>query len=176
MCSTSYTSSTYSTKSELQYIGHVTQHEWKVSPLVCAVGNYWNPILHWSKYWEGMQELTKKIWCVVDIGHRIEHVHIPYTYKNPVRVPVEHSSIKHIRMSSRFSAFCDSTSLHGWPHIPGSSATGKIFWAITILAMGGLAVCLCTRCIFKSPSFEANLILTQKFQHREAVQNFNSVN
>ena len=54
---------------------------------------------------------------------------------------------------SKLSAFCDSTSLHGWPHIPGSSARGKIFWALTILAMAGLAVYLCTRCIFKSPSF-----------------------
>ena len=47
---------------------------------------------------------------------------------------------------SKFSAFCDSTSLHGWPHIPGSSTLEKIFWGVTILTMGGLAIYLCNRC------------------------------
>ena len=45
----------------------------------------------------------------------------------------------------RFFSFCSSTSLHGWPHIPQTSAFGKIFWTFTIVAMAGLAVFLCSR-------------------------------
>ena len=90
----------------------------------------------------------------VNIIHTYPHIKTISGY--PMNIPLS----RLFRMS-KLSAFCDSTSLHGWPHIPGSSARGKIFWAVTILAMAGLAVYLCTRCIFKSPSFEANLIFTQ---------------
>ena len=66
-----------------------------------------------------------------------------------------------------FSAFCDSTSLHGWPHIPGStSSMSKIFWGVTILAMGVLAVFLCTRYIYKSPSFELQIEAYPIFTHK----------
>ena len=50
---------------------------------------------------------------------------------------------------SRFFAFCDSTSLHGWPHIPGSSTMQKIFWSLTILAMAVVAIYLCSRFLTK---------------------------
>ena len=70
----------------------------------------------------------------------------------------------------RFSAFCNSTSLHGWPHIPGSSTMGRIFWAVTILAMAAVAIYLCSRF-----STEVTFINTTSHQHREAVHNLNSV-
>ena len=35
------------------------------------------------------------------------------------------------------SSFCSSTSLHGWPHIPGAGKGEKIFWSMAILASLG---------------------------------------
>ena len=30
-------------------------------------------------------------------------------------------------------AFCESTSLHGWPHLPRSSAKERFFWVLAII-------------------------------------------
>ena len=38
---------------------------------------------------------------------------------------------------SRMSTFCSLTSLHGWPHLPGSGKGEKIFWTMAILASLG---------------------------------------
>ena len=49
------------------------------------------------------------------------------------------------RMADKFLHFCNSTALHGWPHLPNASFLGKVFWAVTILTSLLLAFFLSSR-------------------------------
>ena len=71
---------------------------------------------------------------------------------------------------NRFSAFCDSTSLHGWPHIPGSSTMQKIFWALIIVLMTLLAICLCSRFLTKKITGETPEVRSDKRKLRMLIR------
>ena len=109
-------------------------------------------------------------YSIPDTNYIIKRIHCLNTKRTSVLLFLARAQAVFSRME-KFSAFCNSTSLHGWPHIPGSSTMGKIFWAVTILAMAAVAIYLCSRF-----STEVTFINTATHQHREAVHNLNSVN
>ena len=49
------------------------------------------------------------------------------------------------KMMDNFSSFCNSTSLHGWPHVPGAKTLERLFWLLTIALMMFLAASFCSR-------------------------------
>ena len=49
------------------------------------------------------------------------------------------------KMMDNFSSFCNSTSLHGWPHVPGAKTLERLFWLLTIALMVVLAASFCSR-------------------------------
>ena len=50
-----------------------------------------------------------------------------------------------LKMMDNFSSFCSSTSLHGWPHVPGARTLERLFWLLTIALMVVLAASFCSR-------------------------------
>ena len=69
-------------------------------------------------------------------------------------------------MTDKFSRFCNSTALHGWPHLQNASSFGRVFWSVTILTVLVLALFLSSRWFFKtkssSQSFLARLVHTKR--------------
>ena len=141
----------------------------------------------WSQYWPSSWS-NYFFLNNAEYGFRLQTINIAFQKPNRFTVPnTKRTSIffflgweqglfiqqAAFSRMDRFSAFCDSTSLHGWPHIPGSSTMGKIFWAITILAMAAVAIYLCSRFPTKVTKV-TKVNITH--QHGEAVHNVNSVN
>ena len=101
-----------------------------------------------------------------------------------------------LKMMDNFSSFCNSTSLHGWPHVPGARTLERLFWLLTIALMVVLAASFCSRyckgypclqvfssCLWKwgfiaKTTQCALLIQTNEFsfQYFDRVSDINSVN
>ena len=96
-----------------------------------------------------------------------------------------------------FSSFCNSTSLHGWPHVPSARTLERLFWLLTIALMLVLAASFCSRyrkgfpflqvfslCLWKWTFFAKKIITLDfcigqvnfPFQYFDRVPDINSIN
>ena len=75
--------------------------------------------------------------CWVRLKVHILPIHRPWQYWN-------HRTWEY-KMMDKFSSFCNSTSLHGWPHVPGAKTLERLFWLLTIALMIVLAASFCSR-------------------------------
>ena len=75
--------------------------------------------------------------CWIRLKVHILPVHRPWQYWNYRKWE--------FKMMDNFSSFCNSTSLHGWPHVPGAKTLERLFWLLTIALMVVLAASFCSR-------------------------------
>ena len=128
--------------------------------------------------------------CWARLKVHILPIHRPWQYWN--------FRTLEFKMMDNFSSFCNSTSLHGWPHVPGAKTLERLFWLLTIALMVVLAASFCSRyrkglsflqvlssCLWKwSFIAKKNFIellfwygqMNFPFQHFDGVPNVNSVN
>jgi hypothetical protein len=50
-------------------------------------------------------------------------------------------------MLQELVSYCEGTSLHGWPHLPGASLVGRVHWLATIIASLAAGVYLSSKLV-----------------------------